>query len=213
MQTIGDLIERLIDISVEHFNGASYSRDIIRTKLLKVENINKYYYRVLAPVKEKKVGKKELLPTLTNAEYNILVIVAESHNVHVNELVSLSRKREVVDARMQAMVIFYVYLFYTFRRTASLFLRDHSTAIHAIETSNDLLETNEGFARSFVKTINNVKEKVPHLFESYEKLNEQFKQTYAKRKSVNGIREHNKKSFIREIVEQKEQIKKLLENE
>jgi len=213
MQTIGDFVDKIIEISVEHFNGTSYSREDIKSKILKVPGAKKYYYRVLNPLKEKKPIKKQVLPTLTNEEYKILTIIAREHNVDINKLVSTSRKREVVDARMQAMVIFYVYLFYTYKRAGDIFSRDHSTVIHAIDTSNDLLDSDVGFTRSFVKTLSAVKEDLPHLFESHDRLNQQFKEVFQKRKVVNGIGHSDKKHFIRAINEQKEEIKKLLESE
>ncbi len=213
MQTIGDFVDKIIEISVEHFNGTSYSREDIKSKILKVPGAKRYYYRVLDPIKEKKPVEKQILPNLTNEEYKILMIIAQEHNVDINKLVSKSRKREIVDARMQAMVIFYVYLFYTYKRTGDIFLRDHSTVIHAVETSNDLLDSDAGFTRSFVKTLSTVKEDLPYLFESHEKLNQEFKQIFTKRKAINGIGHSDKKSFIQSIKEQKDEIKRLLESE
>ncbi len=210
MQTIGDLIDKVLEISVEHFNGASYSKEIIKSKVLKLPGATKYYYRVLNPVKEYKRVEKKVLPILTNEEYKILMIVAEEHNVDINKLVSSSRKREIVEARMQAMSIFYAYLFYTYKRTGDVFSRDHSTVIHGIETTNNLLTSDAGFNKSFVKTLAKLKEELPYLFESHDKLNLEFKQTLGNRKVVNGI--GKKKLFIQSIQEQKKEIKKLLES-
>lgn len=213
MQTIGDLIDKIIDINVEHFNGTSYSKEAIRSKIFKIPGARKYYYRVLNPV-QKKVQKEDgLLPKLTNEEYKILMVIADQHNVEIGQLVSKSRKREVVDARMQAMVIFYVYLFYTFKRAGNLFLRDHSTVIHAVETSNDLFQTNEGYTRSFAKTLERVKEEVPHLFETNHKVDFKFKEMFARRKMTFGIGELETPTFKEEVKQQKQQIKKLLQDE
>ena len=210
MQTIGDFIDKVLEISVEHFNGTDYSNEIIKSKILKLPGAKKYYYRVLNPTKEYKKVEKQTLPTLTNEEYKILMIVSEEHNVDVNKLISTSRKREIVEARMQAMSIFYVYLFYTYKRTGDVFLRDHSTVIHGIETTNNLLSSDAGFNKSFVKTLNRIKEDLPYLFESHDKLNLEFKQTLGNRKVVNGI---GKKRLVQSIYDQKKEIKKLLESE
>ena len=212
MQTIGDLIDQLIDVSVQHFNGTTYSRDAIKSKFLKLNGARKYYYRVLEPIKERKQNDKIILPKLTSAEYKILTYIGEEHNISLAELVSKSRKREIVEARMQGMVIFYVYLFYTFKRTGDLFTKDHSTVIHAIETTNDLFDSSPGFQRSFIRTLSRLTREMPELFSSYQKDQVEYKFLFANRKNTASLNTRlGHKSYLEEIEDQKQNIKNNLE--
>ena len=211
MQTIGDLIDKLIDTSVEHFNAPSYSKESLRKKFLQVEGVKKYYYRVLKPI-EKKKKKEALFPPLTKDEYTILKIIAEQHNIEASDLCSDSRKREIVDARIQGMVIFYVYLCYTYKRTGNIFRRDHSTAIHSVETTNDLFDSDPVFTRLFIRTLANVAKELPHLFYSEEMITGEYKHVFASRKKVTSFNTRlGYKSLLTEIETQKDHVKKLIE--
>lgn len=211
MQTIGDLIDKLIDTSVEHFNATSYSKDSLRKKFLKVEGVRKYYYRVLKP-SEKKQKKKVSFPPLTKDEYKILEIIGDQHNVNPVDLFSAARKREIVDARMQGMVIFYVYLCYTYKRTGNVFRRDHSTVIHAVETTNDLFDSDPVFTRLFVKTLAKVAKELPHLFYSEEMITGEFRHVFASRKKVTSFNTRlGYKSLLSEVEMQKEHVEKSIE--
>lgn len=211
MQTIGDLIDKLIDTSVEHFNATSYSKDSLRKKFLKVEGVRKYYYRVLKP-SEKKQKKKVSFPPLTKDEYKILEIIGDLHNVNPVDLFSEARKREIVDARMQGMVIFYVYLCYTYKRTGNVFRRDHSTVIHAVETTNDLFDSDPAFTRLFVKTLAKVAKELPHLFYSEEMITGEFRHVFASRKKVTSFNTRlGYKSLLSEVEMQKEHVEKSIE--
>lgn len=211
MQTIGDLIDKLIDTSVEHFNATSYSKDSLRKKFLQVEGVRKYYYRVLKP-SEKKQKKKVSFPPLTKDEYKILEIIGDQHNVNPVDLFSEARKREIVDARMQGMVIFYVYLCYTYKRTGNVFRRDHSTVIHAVETTNDLFDSDPVFTRLFVKTLAKVAKELPHLFYSEEMITGEFRHVFASRKKVTSFNTRlGYKSLLSEVEMQKEHVEKSIE--
>ncbi|MEL6413198.1 MAG: helix-turn-helix domain-containing protein, partial [Bacteroidota bacterium] len=60
-----------------------------------------------------------------------------------------SRKREVVLARQTAMYLSKKYTNHSLKSIGDYFGgRDHSTVIHALQTINDLLDTNPPFRRS-----------------------------------------------------------------
>jgi hypothetical protein len=212
MQTIGDLIEHIIDISVEQFNGTGLSREAIKRKILKMSEANKVWHRVITPIKIKPIRKDSPLPRLNKDEYTILSIVAEVHGVEITSILSRSRKREVAEARMHAMYMFYTYLFYTYARTGAIFNRDHSTIIHAVNTTNDLFDIDASYSRAFTKILENTKEELPHLFDKDNSVSTEYKKVFSNRKLVSGIRIDivKKKSYIEEIQEQKDRVYKSL---
>lgn len=75
--------------------------------------------------------------------------VAEHSHVTLEQLKSKSRKREVVLARQTAMYLSKKYTNHSLKSIGDYFGgRDHSTVIHALQTINDLLDTNPPFRRS-----------------------------------------------------------------
>jgi hypothetical protein len=212
MQTVGELIEHIIDINVLHFKGSALQKEALLTKIRKIPESKLLWRKVISPIKHKKKETRTLLPKMSREEMLILNAVANQHFVTLEEIISKSRKREIVDARMQAMVIFYGYLFYSLKRIGLLFNRDHSTVLHAINTTNDLIRINNIYAKQFHKCVQSVKKVVPELFESNHKNNAEFIEIFKKRKQVRGLGSTNTQSVKEESENQKTYVKNILES-
>lgn len=80
-----------------------------------------------------------------NIEEYIINKVSSLRGVNKDQMLSKSRKRELVQSRQECMYLLKKTNRYTFAEIGSLFNKDHTTAIHAIRTISNLLETNKIF--------------------------------------------------------------------
>jgi chromosomal replication initiator protein len=79
---------------------------------------------------------------------NIINIVCESLYVPVEKAKSIHRKREWVVARQLSMFLIRKHTDLSFKATAELFGgRDHTTAIHSIQTVNNLCDSDPDFKK------------------------------------------------------------------
>jgi hypothetical protein len=210
MQTIGELIEQIINVNVEHFKGSSLDKEGLLKKVRRIPQAKLAWYRIIQPNQSKKQIVEKMMPKMTQLEYSILEAVAREHGVHILDLPSKLRTREVVDARMQAMAIFYTYFFYTFKRIGALFNRDHSTVIHAVETVNDFIEVDTAYTRAFYKSVKAAQKVAPDLFKVHERHSFHFKQMFQNRKITYGIRDEQEESLSESIKKQKKELQKQL---
>ena len=82
------------------------------------------------------VQPKELDPE------DIIQLICNFYSVPIYRLESSTRKREVVIARQMSMFMLRYYTGLSYKAVAERFGgRDHTTAIHSINTINDLCET------------------------------------------------------------------------
>lgn len=72
-------------------------------------------------------------------------VVSEIWEIDKARLFTRTRKREVVEARMVAMVYRYRTLRLTLQKSAEPYHLDHATVDHALKTVDNLLQTNRGF--------------------------------------------------------------------
>jgi chromosomal replication initiator protein len=80
----------------------------------------------------------------------ILVEVAHLHNLTVDEIVSITREREVVLPRQKAMVLMDKYTTLTLAKIGNEFSgKDHATVLHAKKTIANICETDKSFKAEF----------------------------------------------------------------
>ena len=88
--------------------------------------------------------KKRIKRSLISPE-KIMSIVAEHCGVTVTEILSRGRKREVCDARHIFCAVMRKEFSYPLKSIGEMVSgRDHTTAIHSIQTFNDRYKTEEG---------------------------------------------------------------------
>ena len=96
---------------------------------------------------------KNIVQEIDDVEVNVDYLqkaVAEYYQVPLEQLKSKSRKREIVMARQTAMYLSKQYTHHSLKSIGHYFGgRDHTTVIHAVQTINDLLDTDTPFRRSF----------------------------------------------------------------
>jgi chromosomal replication initiator protein len=82
--------------------------------------------------------------------------VSEYFGIHTDELKAKTRKKEIVIARQVAMYFSKEFTNHSLKSIGYHFGgRDHSTVIHAVQTVNDMIETDSGFRNS----VNELKKK------------------------------------------------------
>ena len=82
--------------------------------------------------------------------------VSEYYGIHTDELKAKTRKKEIVIARQVAMYFSKEFTNHSLKSIGYHFGgRDHSTVIHAVQTVNDMIETDSGFRNS----VNELKKK------------------------------------------------------
>jgi chromosomal replication initiator protein len=88
----------------------------------------------------------------------ITKIVSEFLNIPIFQMVSQSRKREIVEARQIAMTLIKKHTNLTLKSVGGCFSgRDHSTTISAIRKVSDLCDTDKRFKTDFETVSNKVK--------------------------------------------------------
>ena len=168
MQNIDDYIKESISFAVSKMGGQPVDavriyRSIITKngfdKKMRNKIVNNPKVVRVNPVKS---SKRLLLSEVEKTVFNIIYLQTE---ISFEDLESQSRKREIVDVRKRAMVLFVIYLNYTYKNTGNLFGdRDHSTVIHAVNSHDDLLQSDGAYALKFRKLLDEVKDAVPEHF-------------------------------------------------
>ena len=87
-----------------------------------------------------KVGKVE---TPQEAIDSIIDDVSQRSGITKAKILSKNRKKEIVAARFACMYLLRKEAFMTFAAIGRMFDRDHTTAIHAVRTVENLLYTND----------------------------------------------------------------------
>lgn len=81
-------------------------------------------------------------------EKRILAVVCKEYNVSIDDIISHSRKREISLPRMIAMYFLRKKTLFTWKQISVLFSgRDHSTAINAYNTVEDLIFSTRSIKR------------------------------------------------------------------
>jgi hypothetical protein len=209
MQNIDDYIKKSVEYTVEKMGG--YPGDAVRVyrNLINLKGFEKHIRK--RKIDNSKTVRKNPVRSLnrinlTADERKIFDIIYAQTEVSYEDLEAVGRKRTVVDVRKKAMVIFAIYLDYTLDKTGLLFGgRDHSTVIHAINTHDDLLQSNGSYAIGFKKLLDEVKEQLPHYFNtkpvSLSDLRKEFDQAKWERFATRWVKEKKDMNQLKEIKE------------
>jgi hypothetical protein len=150
--------------------------------------------------KDKKIFLNVIEPS--DEELTVLITIANKCKVEIADILSRSRKNEVVDARRIYTIILYVYFNYKLVQTGLRIDRDHTTIIHSVAAHDDLLSTNNGYRDKFRQVLQELYEIMPdiltqgyesNLFEFNKKLNKEKWEKlleYQKSMAKNKIKKH-----------------------
>jgi hypothetical protein len=207
MQNIDDYIKTSINYAVEKMGG--YPGDAIRIyrSIITQDGFDrKIRKRPVSSVRTKRVNpiRSTRRLSLTDEEKTIFDIIYLQTDTTFEQLESDSRKREIVDVRKKAMVVFAVYLDYNLKQAGALFGgRDHSTVIHAINTHDDLLQSNSNYAIKFKRLLDEIKEQLPQYFNttpvSISDLRKEFDQAKWERFATRWVKQKRDKKELEEI--------------
>ena len=96
-----------------------------------------------APLILQRSVKVQTLETPQETIDRIINDVCQRSGIEKEKILSRSRKKEIVAARFACMYLLRKEAFMTFAAIGRVFDRDHSTAMHALRTVENLLETND----------------------------------------------------------------------
>ena len=89
------------------------------------------------------LGVDQMYPTIVEA-------VASEFNVTVNQIFLKSRKRELVDCRRCIAFILREFYQLTYHTIAKKFKCDHSTIVHGVQKTHELLQYDQHFQSKFI---------------------------------------------------------------
>ena len=98
-----------------------------------------------------------------------LIIEAVESATGVLDIMKKTRKREHVDARRIAYMIFRETQFYTFEKIGELFNRNHATVLFGIRSGQSLIDFDPKFKENYlqclaeIRTINTEKEQIRQI--------------------------------------------------
>ena len=93
-------------------------------------------------MKEPKVSY-QAVPGITVTPFTLITLSAKKYNITVEQLMSPTRKRRMVEARQYSMYLIRKNLKYSQAATGAVFHKDHATVLHACRVINDLIDTNQ----------------------------------------------------------------------
>jgi hypothetical protein len=206
MQTVRDCIKESIKHTLKSVGESTLLEDKMYSDFLKESKLQKKHLdRLLDPSlykikKDKKIFLNVIEPS--DEELTVLITIANKCKVEIADILSRSRKNEVVDARRIYTIILYVYFNYKLVQTGLRIDRDHTTIIHSVAAHDDLLSTNNGYRDKFRQVLQELYEIMPdiltqgyesNLFEFNKKLNkEKWEKLLEYQKSIakNKIKKH-----------------------
>lgn len=184
MQTMRDYIEYVLDESLEYLEKRghlplkerAYIKNKMMTKFLASRHIKDIKGKIINGPKKLKLERPVIISALTVTEIRLSQIICDVHCVSFNDIYSRSRKRDVVDARMQLVSFMYIYMGYTFSQIGKLFSRDHSTIIHNLQANENLLFASGVFCNKYNLFIETAKRELPEIFNDLEKNKEKLRE-------------------------------------
>lgn len=206
MQTVRDCIKESIKHTLKSVGESTLLEDKMYSDFLKESKLQKKHLdRLLDPSlykikKDKKIFLNVIEPS--DEELTVLITIANKCKVEIADILSRSRKNEVVDARRIYTIILYVYFNYKLVQTGLRIDRDHTTIIHSVAAHDDLLSTNNGYRDKFRQVLQELYEIIPdiltqgyesNLFEFNKKLNKEKWEKlleYQKSMAKNKIKKH-----------------------
>lgn len=76
----------------------------------------------------------------------IMIVVCDLYRLPINDIISNSRKRTIVEARQVAIYLLNKYTDMSLVGIGRLFNRDHSTVIYSRDTVKDMIDVDHKFA-------------------------------------------------------------------
>jgi chromosomal replication initiation ATPase DnaA len=212
MQTVRDCIKESIRHTLKSVNESVLLEEKLYTQFIKKENLTKKELDRLIDPGIYKIRKQEKvfadIPEPSQEETLILITISAECKVEIGEILSKSRKDEVVDARRIYIVILYIYLNYKLVQTGLRVNRDHSTVIHSISTHDNLIRTSNKYLGLFRRVLTSLYEVMPEIlnnirdntmFEFNKKLNQEkwarlmdYQQSRAKEKAEEYLKNYGK---------------------
>jgi hypothetical protein len=169
MQTVRDCIKESIKHTLKSVGESVLLEERMYTDFVRENKLTKTHLdRLLDPGLYKiKKDKKVFLnvPEPNEDELTVLITIASQCKVEIADILSRSRKDEVVDARKIYIVILYVYFNYKLVKTGLRVDRDHTTIIHAVASHDDLVSTNNGYREKFRKVLQALYEVMPEILD------------------------------------------------
>ena len=86
-------------------------------------------------------GREAILKKMNLSNNVIVSIVCKHYNLDVKRVMSKERYRELVTARQISMYLMRKYTNQTLKEVGGYFGRDHTTAVHALQTLSNLIDT------------------------------------------------------------------------
>lgn len=183
--TVRNLIGRVIEKVAELEELDGLRKEYLVNKVIKEANIKKYLNKQIS--KDKPASKlnhsprghiskyikylkenKLAYPKMNKLETRILELISDFKHLEVAMLRSPSRERAYVDARIMCYYIFREILGYIYAKVGLIFLRDHSTIIHGLETHESLMSTDYKYRNDFYFIMDKLVEEFPEDFHSYD---------------------------------------------
>lgn len=169
MQTVRDCIKESIKHTLKSVGESVLLEERMYTDFVRENKLTKTHLdRLLDPGLYKiKKDKKVFLnvPEPNEDELTVLITIASQCKVEIADILSRSRKDEVVDARKIYIVILYVYFNYKLVKTGLRVDRDHTTIIHSVASHDDLVSTNNGYREKFRKVLQALYEVMPEILD------------------------------------------------
>ena len=100
--------------------------------------------------------KVQTLETPQEAIDRIINDVSHRSGIKKEKIISRNRRKEIVAARFACMYLLRKEASMGFAAIGRMFGRDHTTAIHAVSTAENLLDTNDYLMMQNTGTLNNI---------------------------------------------------------
>lgn len=113
--------------------------------------------------------KTEFIPPIKNKQYlrsrvtpeEVMNVIAQNYGITAMDILSRVRKREICDARHMFCAIMRKQFKYSLKSIGEMVSgRDHTTAIHSIQTFNDRCKNEEDFKELSERIITQVLSKI-----------------------------------------------------
>ena len=130
-----------VNYSVKHSQTINVDNPILKA-IGEAEAVSgaTYYVRAIKPFSAAQIilqgSVKETIDRIIND-------VSERSGIEKEKILSRSRKKEITAARFACMYLLRKEAFMTFAAIGRIFGRDHTTAIHALSSVENLLDTND----------------------------------------------------------------------
>lgn len=174
--TIRNFIDQIVDKVAESENFDGFKKEKLVNSIIKDNRFKKYLDRqISAKYKNKNVEKymkvlkenKQVFPKITDFEQRVIEVLCEAKGIEFDKIRTTIRERYYVEARQCAFYIFKSIFQYTYSRTGFIFMRDHSTVIHGIETHENLMSTDSSYRDTFIQALDQLIEEFPEKFKNY----------------------------------------------